>query len=81
MLKKRKHKTRKENLPVSYQFEGIGSTWRALHSTRKHAISSPLMTCESCLVSRVMQDAVQQDPLNLENPKEAFSAPCCATAM
>ena len=50
MLKK-ENKNMKENLPVSYQFEGIGLPWRAFHSSRIHAISSPLMTCGSCIAS------------------------------
>ena len=44
----------KENLPVSYQFEGIGSHWRAFHSSRRLAISSPLMTYGNCLASSVI---------------------------
>ena len=54
MFKKTKHTNMKENLPVSYQFEDTGSLWRAFHASRKNAISSPLMTCGSCLASRVI---------------------------
>ena len=43
----------KENLPTSYQFEGIGSPWRAFHSSQRQAIASSLMTCGNCLASRV----------------------------
>ena len=73
----------KENLPTSYQFEGIGSPWRAFHSSQRQAIASSLMTCGNCLASRVTAFNVNfacpdcrfsaQDPLNFENPKEAFS--------
>ena len=81
----------KENLPVSYQFEGIVSAWRVFHLSRTHKISSPLMKCESCLTSQVIAFNVNfacldcgcsaTRSLKFRESKGCFFCKCCAAAM